>query len=76
MAVPRKAMTEGIRIPIFLCALMDAVLQSLSQLRCQLPLHKGAGHGFAMTDKGEAPLCARKPFWKKSGRPSAAHATI
>ena len=33
MAVSRKAMTEGIRTPIFLCALIDAVLQSLSQLR-------------------------------------------
>ena len=31
MAVSRKAMTEGIRTPIFLCALIDAVLQSLSQ---------------------------------------------
>ena len=31
MAVPRKAMTEGIRTPIFLCAFIDAVLQSLSQ---------------------------------------------
>ena len=43
MAVSRKAMTEGIRTPIILCALIDAALQSLSQLRCQLPLHKGAG---------------------------------
>ena len=31
MAVSRKAMTEGIRTPIFLCALIDAALQSLSQ---------------------------------------------
>ena len=31
MAVPRKAMTEGIRTPMFLRALIDAVLQSLSQ---------------------------------------------
>ena len=31
MAVSRKAMTEGIRTPIFLCAFIDAVLQSLSQ---------------------------------------------
>ncbi len=31
MAVSRKAMTEGIRTPIFLCALIDAVLQSLRQ---------------------------------------------
>ena len=33
MAVSRKAMTEGIRTPIILRALIDAVLQSLSQLR-------------------------------------------
>ena len=33
MAVSRKAMTEGIRTPVFLCAFMDAALQSLSQLR-------------------------------------------
>ena len=31
MAVSRKAMTEGIRTPIFLCALIDTVLQSLRQ---------------------------------------------
>ena len=31
MAVSRKAMTEGIRTPIILCALIDVVLQSLSQ---------------------------------------------
>ena len=31
MAVSRKAMTEGIRTPTFLCALIDVVLQSLSQ---------------------------------------------
>ena len=31
MAVSRKAMTEGIRTPIILCALIDAALQSLSQ---------------------------------------------
>ena len=31
MAVSRKAMTEGIRTPIFLYAFIDAVLQSLSQ---------------------------------------------
>ena len=31
MAVSHKAMTEGIRTPIFLCAFIDAVLQSLSQ---------------------------------------------
>ena len=31
MAVSRKAMTEGIRTPIFLCALIDAVLRSLRQ---------------------------------------------
>ena len=31
MAVSRKAMTEGIRTPICLCALIDIVLQSLSQ---------------------------------------------
>ena len=31
MAVSRKAMTEGIRTPVFLCAFIDAVLQSLSQ---------------------------------------------
>ena len=31
MAVSRKAMTEGIRTPIILYALIDAALQSLSQ---------------------------------------------
>ena len=31
MAVSRKAMTEGIRTPIILRALIDAALQSLSQ---------------------------------------------
>ena len=31
MAVSRKAMTEGIRTSIILCALIDAALQSLSQ---------------------------------------------
>ena len=31
MAVPRKAMTEGIRTHIFLRAFIDTVLQSLSQ---------------------------------------------
>ena len=31
MAVSRKAMTEGIRISIILCALIDTALQSLSQ---------------------------------------------
>ena len=31
MAISRKAMTEGIRTPIFLCAFIDVVLQSLSQ---------------------------------------------
>ena len=31
MAVSRKAMTEGIRTPIFLCALIAAIWQSLSQ---------------------------------------------
>ena len=60
MAVSRKAMTEGIRTPIFLCAFIDAVLQSLSQkskiFASSLYTREPLGHGKAVTDKGHLPL--------------------
>jgi len=48
MAVPRKAMTEGIRTPLFPGTLNRrtfTIPQSRACVRCasQLPLHKGAG---------------------------------
>ena len=47
MAVPRKAMTEGIRTAVFLGILNNrtfTIPQSQPSVRrlCQLPLHKGA----------------------------------
>ena len=48
MAVPRKAMTEGIRtsiLPGILSSRTFTIPQSQPSVRrlCQLPLHKGAG---------------------------------
>ena len=46
MAVSRKAMTEGIRTPIYLSILNGrgfTIPQSKIKDFCQLPLHKGAG---------------------------------
>ena len=46
MAVSRKAMTEGIRTPIFLGAFNGrsfTIPQTKIKDFCQLPLHKGAG---------------------------------
>ena len=58
-AVSRKAMTEGIRTSIFPGIVNNrafTIPQSQPSVRrlCQLPLHKGARNGLAVTDEGLA----------------------